>query len=82
MATAKKESDVETIKKPDAPCFMCGSIGWCDCEWDTFVPSLLFPPFIQHPQKVASGESSIDEMLKIKSSEETDSEEKGKDAKE
>lgn len=22
--------------QPEAPCIVCGSAAWCDCEWDHF----------------------------------------------
>lgn len=28
--------------KPATPCVLCGSTDWCNCEWDSFVPS----PFV------------------------------------
>ena len=37
MAKRKKKAQ----DKPAAPCVLCGSTDWCNCEWDTLVPTQL-----------------------------------------
>ena len=52
-----EEAHAEPVDRTDMPCVMCGSADWCDCEWDTFVPSEFVATRPTH--KVVSDESPL-----------------------
>jgi len=72
MAKTKKKK----VDKPDAPCAVCGSRNWCDCEWDAFVPSELaqIPQRVKrtHPVETTPEETLSDDGEQVASEEEAE----------